>query len=345
MGQCRVGDLGVRRRELLHSLAGEAREVGGRAAERGERGPARLVGERDVDLSAAGERLQQLPLRAGQILEAIGEHRPAFPGFELTLDARDRVGALAVPIPELQPVELAPVGGVEHGEVVADLARLDEARLELRDRTEERFSEARETGGRAEPVETRARERAPKDEGTLRVGRDIPPFRATAGDRAEEVVERADLAAEQRRTAREQVALHAIDLGPVRDDEKRLAVEVLQIPIEEPRDLSGVRRANQQRQRHLVSLDTRPETNAPTPGPAGHPGPERRLRGRLGLAAAAGGRAAGHRAGAVVAEVRRLGAPSGVGVGDAERSALALTDLGTAVVAHEDRLSCHAISS
>ena len=80
------------------------------------------------------------------------------------------------------------------------------------------------------------------------------------------------------------------------------------------------------------------QRGAPVPGPNAV-----RLRGGLRPTAAAGGCATGHPAGAVVAEIGGLRAPAGVRVCHPQCGALALADLGAAVVANENRLACHGI--
>jgi hypothetical protein len=67
------------------------------------------------------------------------------------------------------------------------------------------------------------------------------------------------------------------------------------------------------------------------------------IRGRLRPTAAAGGCATRHLAGAVVTEIGGLRPSAGVRVRDAQCGALALADLDAAVVANENRLSCHGI--
>ena len=83
VGERRVRHLGVARAVPLDAAAGERGEVLGDAAERRERGPAGLVGQRDGHLGAARERGEQPPLGRGQVLEAVGEHRPPVPGVEV----------------------------------------------------------------------------------------------------------------------------------------------------------------------------------------------------------------------------------------------------------------------
>src|SRR5918994_2671271 len=82
------------RRELLDPAVGEPREVSGRPLERGEDGPAGLVRQRDGDVSATGERLEQRPLRSCQVLEAVREDGRAVPGREV---AGDELGGVAAP--------------------------------------------------------------------------------------------------------------------------------------------------------------------------------------------------------------------------------------------------------
>src|SRR5581483_3739082 len=110
------------------------------------RHPPGLVGERDVDVGAPRERLEQAPLHRSQVLEAVREDGLAVPGVELAAQALDRPPAERVPVAEAEPVELGAVGRVEGGEVAVEVARLDEARLELAEGGQERVDEAGEAG-------------------------------------------------------------------------------------------------------------------------------------------------------------------------------------------------------
>lgn len=65
------------------------------------------------------------------------------------------------------------------------------------------------------------------------------------------------------------------------------------------------------------------------------------LRDGLGPATSAGNRLAGHFGGAVVAEIGLLRSPTSVGVIQPHDRTPALGDFARALVAHEDRLSCH----
>src|SRR6266550_6007066 len=105
------------RGQLLDRTGGQRAQVLGRARERGERVTARLVGERDGEVAAGGERLDERPLGAGQVLEAVGEYRAAVPGVKFARDLRRRVAALELAVPEAEPVELLAIGRVQLGEL------------------------------------------------------------------------------------------------------------------------------------------------------------------------------------------------------------------------------------
>ncbi len=63
MRERRWRDRFVARRQLLDGAGSEAREILGRAPQRREHRPARLVGKRNGDLGARGQRLEQAPTR------------------------------------------------------------------------------------------------------------------------------------------------------------------------------------------------------------------------------------------------------------------------------------------
>src|SRR5207248_9467051 len=92
--------------QLLDGSGGQRAQVLGGAGERREGVAARLVGKRDREVAAGGERLDERPLGAGQVFEPVGEHRAAVPGVELAGDAAGRVAALELAVPEPEPVEL-----------------------------------------------------------------------------------------------------------------------------------------------------------------------------------------------------------------------------------------------
>ena len=141
-------------------------------------------GKRDGDVRAAGERFEERPLRAGQVLEAVGEDGPVRPGVELAGDEVGGVSPAQVPVPEPELLELGAIRRVEKREVAAQLVGLDEPRLELRERGAERIREAGEARGGAEPVQRRLRDRGADDQLALGVGRDREIRAAGAGDLA-----------------------------------------------------------------------------------------------------------------------------------------------------------------
>src|SRR5258707_69622 len=82
----RVPGLAVARGELFDPRPRQAREVLGGPPKRRERGPPGLVRQRDAHLGAGGERLEERPLGAGQILEAVREDGLRLPGVEVGLE-------------------------------------------------------------------------------------------------------------------------------------------------------------------------------------------------------------------------------------------------------------------
>jgi len=96
--------------------------------------------------------------------------------------------------------------------LVVELIRLDEAGLELGERAREGVGKAGGAGRGAEAVQRGAGDDAADEEPALRVGRDRARVGAAAGELAEEVVEGADRAAEERTGAAQEVALDALDV-------------------------------------------------------------------------------------------------------------------------------------
>ena len=120
MRERRRRDRSVARRQLLDVAGGQAGEILGRPTERGEDRPSRLVRQRDRDLGPRGQRLEQCPLRAGEVLEPVGEDRLALPGVEVGPQALDGVTAQQAAIPARQAVELVAVAGIERAECALD---------------------------------------------------------------------------------------------------------------------------------------------------------------------------------------------------------------------------------
>ena len=238
--ELRRGDLAVPRPELLDAPVGERAEVSGRARERLERSPVRLVRKGDGHLGAAGERFQEGPLSSGQVLEPVCKDGSARPGVELPGHSIGGVAPQQVAVPEAELVQLRAVCGVEQCEVAAEIGGLDEARLELGQRGPERVREAGEPRRRAEAVEGGGRNSRADDQLPLRIGRDRVARAACARDALEDVVERPDVAREQRPALCEELALDALDVRPVRHDEHRITVERAQIALQEQGHLARV---------------------------------------------------------------------------------------------------------
>ena len=125
MRQRRVRVLGRPRRELVDPSGCKRRKVLLRGTESVEGGPAWLVGERDLDLRASAERLEQGPFSTGQVLEAVRKHRLAVPGVELRGEPLRGATAQEIAVPEPVPVELGAVGAVEAREIALELARIE----------------------------------------------------------------------------------------------------------------------------------------------------------------------------------------------------------------------------
>ena len=265
VGEGRGGELRRTWRKLLDSPGGERCEVAGRARQRGKGGPARLVGERDADLGAAGQRLEQRPLGGSQVFEAVREHGLAVPGGEIGAKPLARIPAQQVSIPEPDAVELRAVGGEEDGQVAVEVGRVEEPALELGERREERIGEARETnrGGELGTAPAGAGHGAAGDQRALRTARDGLCAGVAAGNPLEQVVERPDRAAEQAARPFEQVALDAGDVRPVRHDQKRLVVEAGQIALEQERDLARVCGPCNQAECHAAIVVLRPDGELP----------------------------------------------------------------------------------
>ncbi len=242
-----VGERGrgvlVRPRGQLLDLTGRERgEVGRRARERREGRAPGLVGQRDVDLGPARERLEQRPLRRGQILEAVREDRLAVPGVEVGAEALARVASHELAVPEPERVELAAIRAVEGAELTVEVSRVEQPALDVRERPEQRVGEPREARRRRKrsSVPERGADRTPREQGALGPGRDPPDTGTGEGDALEEVVEGADRAAEHAAAPLEQVALAARDVRAVRHDQERLVCQAGQIPVEQQRDLARV---------------------------------------------------------------------------------------------------------
>ena len=193
---------------------------------------ARLIRQRHLDLRATGKRLEQRPLRPGQVLEPVGEDGGALPGVELGGKALGGAAPQKVAVPVPQPVELVAVRAIERRQIPAEILRIDEARPELAEGVTERGGGPAGKCGARRTVQGNLSERPPHDQRPLRVGRHRPP---RPREPLEQVVEGADEAAEQAAAARQRVPLDPVDVRPVRHDQCRFVVETRQIALEQKR--------------------------------------------------------------------------------------------------------------
>ena len=99
-------ELARARRQLDHSPR-QARRVVGGPPERGVRGAAGLVRKRDVHVRPRRQRLEQAPLRAGEVLEPVREDRAPRPCGEIAGQALDRSASERAAIPRVETLELA----------------------------------------------------------------------------------------------------------------------------------------------------------------------------------------------------------------------------------------------
>ena len=249
--ECRRSHLAVRGRKLFDPAVREVGEVLGGALERREGSATLLVRQRHGDVGATGERLEQRPLGRGEVLEAVGEDGLAVPRVELSPQPRNRLGPKELPVPDAERVELGAVRRVQVREVALDTVGLEQRALELADRLTQRVGKPCGVRGRREAVQRRTRDGPPQRELLLRI-RGERPRGAGVGDPFEDVVERADRAAEDAPVPGDELPLDPVDVRPARHDQCRLLSlrERGEIPLQEQRNLPRVRGADEQAQTH-----------------------------------------------------------------------------------------------
>ena len=254
--------VGVARRQLLDPPGCEPRQVGGRTLERGEGEPARARTERHGDVHPARRTPRAAPLRAAQVLEAVGVDRTAVPGGELVRDPAPRRSRAGGRGPRDRAGRAVAISPVELGEVAVDVLGLEQPRFELRNRGAERVAESRESRRRVELAERRSRHHSAQDQRALRVSGDRLRSAVPGRDPLEDVVERPDRSAEQCSRADEQIALDPFDVRPGRHDQDRLPGQIGEVTIEEQSHFAGVGRPGQQRQGHRPILVPRSDGSA-----------------------------------------------------------------------------------
>ncbi len=239
-----------RRRKLGHRAASEAGQVAHRVLERGERNASGLVRDRHGDVRPCRKRLDQRPLGCGEILEAVSEYRRTIPGVEFALYPLGGATAEAVSIPQPERAQLRSIGAREAPEIAFDSRGIDKSRFQLSECSEKHLREPSRRRRVMEGLERRRGNRSPRCQRPLRPTRDGEPLWITEGDVLEEIVEGADAARKQRRSAREEISLDALDVTPVGDDQPRIALEHVEVALEEQGNLAGMRRPDDERKAH-----------------------------------------------------------------------------------------------
>ena len=250
--------------KLLDGPEREAGEILDRPFERRECGSPRLVGDGHGDVGPRRQRLEERPLRARQILEAVGEDRRARPRLQVVLQSFDRAPPQAVAISEPEPRELRAIRVKEPAEVSVEPIHVHQAGLELADGREQRVGEARGLRRRPELGELEPRDRPAGGKHPLGLG----GLAHVACDLPEDVVEGAHGAGKQRGPATDELPFDAVDVDPIRNDEPGIRglsasgvcarrfpscagiAERADVALEEQRDLAGMRRPDDERQAH-----------------------------------------------------------------------------------------------
>ena len=151
-------------------------------------------------------------------------------------------------------VQLRAVRRRERGERLVEVTGLEQRAVELCQRAPDGVREARETGafgGRPG--------REPSDENaSLGVTYETRARPLSPGEVLEERVERADRPGEQATMPLEQLPLDPLDVGALRDDQPRIAIERCDEAVEERPDFARVGRADDERQTHPGSVVSGP---------------------------------------------------------------------------------------
>ncbi len=224
----------------------ERSEVSGRSCERCVRRSPGLVRQRHHDVRAGGERLEETPLGAGQILEAVHENRSVTPRRDLARQALHRPTPQPAAVPRPEPIELLPVRPCVRAERLVEIVRREQRAVQLGKGTPEGVRESRI----ACRPRRRAVDRASHHHRPLGVSEQPQPSPITPRERFEQRVEGRDRAGEQAALAANELTLDVLDVGAVRDDQPGVAVDRLDIAIEQRRDLACVRRTNDESETH-----------------------------------------------------------------------------------------------
>ena len=201
-------------------------------------------GSETVTSARAGERLEQRPLGAGQVLEAVGEDRARLPGAEVAGGALGGVAPLELTVPEPEPVELRAVGAVERGRARRRARRARAARTRARPRSSRarrRSREKRADGPRplVAPATTR------RSSSARCASADHRPVRAVAPRRSARRGRRRCRSSRPRARRRGASSSRSARSTSGRFGTIRIGsdVERAQVALEQERDLPRVRRA------------------------------------------------------------------------------------------------------
>ena len=195
-----------------------------------------------MHLAPRCERFDESPFGPRQILESVREHGRPVPGPELGRSPLDSASPHHAAVAHPDPLQLRPVGPGQPRQVGAEILGIEQACLDLGQRRGERVREAREPRGWPELSRAGRVDEVPEHDGALGIAQGARRRIATR-EECKERVERADGAGEQRSATTRKLSLDAIDIDAIRDDQPRIAVERVDEPVEQERDLAGMGRA------------------------------------------------------------------------------------------------------
>ena len=219
-----------------------------------------------MHLAPGSERFDQAPFGAGQVLEPVGEHRRARPRAEIGREPLHCPASNHSPIAHVEPRELGPIRRCEQRQVRVEIFGLEQARLDLCQSCGKSVREAGESRRLPQGLELHRADDAAKHDRALRLA-EHSGCRPVAGNVLEQRIERPDRPGEQRSTTSRELALHSIDVDPVRDDQPRIPVEGTQEPLEQKSNLAGVCRPDDEREPHLsIVVGGFPSTSLRAPG-------------------------------------------------------------------------------
>ena len=127
---------GIGSRELQDRSLSENSKILDGPLERRESSAAGLVGNRHRHIGSSRERLEERPLRCGQILEAIGKYWLDAPRVEIAPETIDGCAPENGAVLETQPIELGAICASELRQVSFERVSVQKRRIELGERAE-----------------------------------------------------------------------------------------------------------------------------------------------------------------------------------------------------------------